>query len=212
MNRAKSVGLAGPTAGAHLFGKLRTGPWRDTNGVAWVALPRVPSHTDALHFPSSSSGAAVTRSSPHSFMVLKPSFLASSSDVLHCSRRRGSPAGWQGRRSGAPRPSNLSAVAVVPAGIAGGTRCPAGRRERAYEALGQDGAQGRSERVGADAHGEQALDGFHCGVRVQRREHDVPRERAAFTAVCAVSRSRISPTRITSGSWRRMERSPLLKL
>ena len=34
---------------------------------------------------------------------------------------------------------------------------------------------------------------------------------AACTAICAVSRSRISPTMMTSGSWRRMERSRVAK-
>src|SRR5438094_951169 len=32
---------------------------------------------------------------------------------------------------------------------------------------------------------------------------------AARTEICAVSRSRVSPTRITSGSWRRKERSTI---
>ncbi len=36
--------------------------------------------------------------------------------------------------------------------------------------------------------------------------------RAAWMAVSAVSRSRISPTMTTSGSWRRMERRPLAKV
>ncbi len=35
---------------------------------------------------------------------------------------------------------------------------------------------------------------------------------AAWMAISAVSRSRISPTMITSGSWRTMCRSPLAKL
>ena len=34
----------------------------------------------------------------------------------------------------------------------------------------------------------------------------------ACTAICAVSRSRISPIMITSGSWRRIERSALAKV
>ena len=34
----------------------------------------------------------------------------------------------------------------------------------------------------------------------------------ACTAICAVSWSRISPIRITSGSWRRIERSPRAKV
>ncbi|MNT26758.1 hypothetical protein D3C72_1623520 [compost metagenome] len=36
--------------------------------------------------------------------------------------------------------------------------------------------------------------------------------RADCTAISAVSRSRISPTMILSGSWRRMERKPLAKV
>ena len=36
--------------------------------------------------------------------------------------------------------------------------------------------------------------------------------RLACKAICAVSASRISPTRITSGSWRRMARSPAAKV
>ena len=36
--------------------------------------------------------------------------------------------------------------------------------------------------------------------------------REAWMAISAVSRSRISPTMITSGSWRRIERSPLAKV
>ena len=35
---------------------------------------------------------------------------------------------------------------------------------------------------------------------------------ADCTAIRAVSTSRISPTRMTSGSWRRMDRSPLAKV
>ena len=35
---------------------------------------------------------------------------------------------------------------------------------------------------------------------------------AACTAICAVSASRISPTMILSGSWRRMERRPRAKV
>ena len=34
----------------------------------------------------------------------------------------------------------------------------------------------------------------------------------ACTAICAVSRSRISPTMTTSGSWRRMARRPRAKV
>ena len=50
-----------------------------------------------------------------------------------------------------------------------------------------------------------------ASTRVQRREHEVAGLRRADSAVCTVSSSRISPIRITSGSWRSTRRSARLK-
>jgi hypothetical protein len=44
-------------------------------------------------------------------------------------------------------------------------------------------------------------------VRVQRAEHQVPVS-AAWIAISAVARSRISPTMMMSGSWRISARRP----
>ena len=65
----------------------------------------------------------------------------------------------------------------------------------------------RGEHVRRDAEIEQARDtvataSLVCSVLSTRWPVC-----AAWTAISAVSRSRISPTRMTSGSWRRMERS-----
>ena len=48
-------------------------------------------------------------------------------------------------------------------------------------------------------------------VGVQRREHEVAGERG-LDAICAVSRSRISPTMMMSGSARIIERRPVAKV
>ena len=62
-----------------------------------------------------------------------------------------------------------------------------------------------------DAHVDQARDGAAASLvcRVENTRWPVS---AAWMAISAVSASRISPTMMTSGSWRRIERRPLAKV
>ena len=70
-------------------------------------------------------------------------------------------------------------------------------------------AEAREERL--DAHLGEAGDRRRRVVGVQRGQHEVARERR-LDAMRAVSASRISPTMITSGSARSIERRPLAKV
>ena len=85
-------------------------------------------------------------------------------------------------------------------------RLPALGAQPAHQPLRQHAAQHRGQQVVLDAHVAQPGDAAAAELvcRVDSTRWPVS---AACTAICAVSRSRISPTMITSGSWRRIERS-----
>jgi len=77
----------------------------------------------------------------------------------------------------------------------------------ADETLGQNAVERGDKVVGFDAHVEEAAQNIDHVVGVDSCEYKMAGERGVM-AICAVSWSRISPTRILSGSWRRMERRP----
>jgi len=83
--------------------------------------------------------------------------------------------------------------------------------EAADETLGDDELDGGSDEEGLDAHVDEAGDGAGGVVRVERGEHQVTGEGGADRDLRGVL-SRTSPTMMTSGSWRRMERRALAKV
>jgi hypothetical protein len=83
--------------------------------------------------------------------------------------------------------------------------------EHAHETLREHGFERGRDEIRLHAHVHEARHGAGRVVGVQRGENEWPVSDAC-TAICAVSRSRISPTRMTSGSCRRIERSPRAKV
>ena len=84
------------------------------------------------------------------------------------------------------------------------------RAQPPHQALGQHAQQRGRQREGLDAHVDQARSRRWRVVGVQRRQHQVAGERG-LDGDLAVSKSRISPIMMTSGSWRRMARRALGK-
>jgi len=76
----------------------------------------------------------------------------------------------------------------------------------AREALGQDAVDRRGDQERLDAHLDEPSQRACRVVGVKRRSTRCPVS-ADSTAICAVSWSRISPTRMMSGEQRRKERS-----
>ena len=85
------------------------------------------------------------------------------------------------------------------------------RADDPHQPLGHDCRQGGGDHERLDAHVDQACHGRCRIVGVEGGKHQWP-VRLACMAISAVSASRISPTMMMSGSWRRTERRPLAKV
>ena len=81
--------------------------------------------------------------------------------------------------------------------------------DAAHQALRADQVDGVGHQERLDAHVDEPVDAARRVVGVQRRQHQVARQRRLDAQSPAVSASRISPTRMTFGSWRRNDRSAL---